>query len=185
MPDPRTLAHLSALYQGSDDPWQHRSSAYEQRKYAATLDMIGPARVAQGLEIGCGNGTLTARLLPLCDRLVAIDCVAEAAGLARAAAPGALVLCGQAPADLPDIRPDLVVLSEVLYYLRPDEIADLAAWLRDRMPPGGRVAIVSWTGETGETLRGPEAARLLAAGLAPRQAQHRGEAGFDLDLLTV
>ncbi|SMO98326.1 SAM-dependent methyltransferase [Paracoccus laeviglucosivorans] len=168
MPHERTLRHLNQLYAASSDPWRHRTSLYERAKYAATLEAIGPGPFQHALEIGCGNGTLLALLAPRCRALTGLDCTRKAVTLARAAVahmPHVTVCCAAAPDDLPAIRPDLVVLSEVLYFLTPPEIVRLADWLN---PLRARIVCVNWLGPTEEALDGCGALRLFAAALGRR-----------------
>lgn len=163
MPSRDVLDHLAGLYAASDDPWQHRTSPYEAEKFKRTLAAIGPGPFAEALEIGCGNGTLARLLAPRCRRLVAMDCIPAAIRAARTALsdqPQAEVIEGTAPADLPPLRPDLVLLSEVLYFLQPAEIDQLGQWLLDRTR--GRVIAVNWTGPTDEPLDGPGAVARLS-----------------------
>ena len=167
------MAHLRRLYAASEDPWQHRTSAYEAAKYRATLEAIGPGPFRHALEIGCGIGALSARLAPRCQRLTAMDCIPAAVARARASLARldhAEVLLGSAPQDLPPIRPDLILLSEVLYFLTPDEIDRLAAWIARH--GAGAVIAVNWTGPTEEELTGETAVALLHARLPIRQTRH-------------
>lgn len=163
MPSRDVLDHLAGLYAASDDPWQHRTSPYEAEKFKRTLAAIGPGPFAEALEIGCGNATLARLLAPRCRRLVAMDCIPAAIRAARTALsdqPQAEVIEGAAPAGLPPLRPDLVLLSEVLYFLQPAEIDQLGQWLLDRTR--GRVIAVNWTGPTDEPLDGPGAVARLS-----------------------
>lgn len=173
MPHSDTLAHLSRLYAASEDPWNHRSSPYEAAKYRATLSAIGPGPFREALEIGCGNGELASLLAPRCLRLVAMDCIPAAARIARrrlAPFAQAQVLDGSAPRDLPPMRPDLVLLSEVLYFLTPSEIAALGDWLNRNAK--GPVVAVTWTGPTDEPLDGTTAVGLLAQRLVAERTVH-------------
>lgn len=170
MPRPEVISHLSRLYAECDDPWNHRTSDYEARKYAQSLDAIGPGPFHHGLEIGCGIGELSRRLAARCRRLTAVDCIpkaAEAAQSALAHLDHVQVILGTAPRDLPQIQPDLVVLSEVLYFLTPKEIRELASWIKAHCR--GSVVAVNWTGDTDEDLTGHMAAELLAAHLLVRR----------------
>lgn len=165
MPLERTLRHLDDLYAASDDPWRHRTSSYERAKHAATLAAIGPGPFYQALEVGCGNGTLLAALAPRCRLLTGLDCAPAAVALAKAAVahlPHVNVCHSAVPDDLPTIRPDLVVLSEVLYFLSPPEIVRVARWLKLLR---ARVVCVNWLGLTEEELDGTTAITLLASSL--------------------
>lgn len=180
LPRKDVLDHLSRLYAASDDPWAHRSSSYEAGKYDATLAAIGDGPFDNALEIGCGNGTLARRLVPLCRNLTVIECIPAAAALARAALAGctqARVIHGTAPQDLPQLRPDLVLLSEVLYFLTPGEIRDLGCWLLAHS--AGPVVAVNWTGATDEPLDGTAAVALLADMLGPPATDDRGAYRID------
>ena len=129
MPLERTVRHLTGLYDTDADPWGHLTRPYEREKYARTLDAMGARRFRQGLEVGCGIGALTELLAPRCDRLTSIECVCAALARARmrmAGAPHVILIEGAAPDDLPPIAPDLIVLSEVLYFMTAGEIDRLA-----------------------------------------------------------
>ena len=80
-----TADYFDELYAGDPDPWGFETSAYEQAKYAATIDALEGRRYAGALEIGCSIGVLTARLAEHCDALLAVD-AAQAAADARARA---------------------------------------------------------------------------------------------------
>lgn len=181
MPHKDTLNHLTRLYEANDDPWGHWTSAYEAQKYAATLQAIGLGPFRHALEIGCGNGALANLLAGRCDHLTAMDCVPAAVASARrnlAHHPHVCILHGVAPRDLPLVRPDLVLISEVLYFLTHDEITALAHWLRTEV--AGPVIAVNWTGPTDEALTGPQAVEHLAGTLGPARKIHYD--GFDIDL---
>src|SRR5690606_33413391 len=114
LPRPETLRHLAQIYSGSDDPWGHRTSPYEKEKYDATLEAIGSGPFENALEIGCGNGTLLARIATRCRIAIGVVFIPEAARQARMAVADlnrVTVLEATAPEGLPDISPDLVVLS--------------------------------------------------------------------------
>ena len=163
MPRRSVLDHLARLYARSDDPWNHRTSPYEAAKYAATLAAIGPGPFGQALEIGCGNGSLARQLAPRCARLTAMDVTPAAVETARrhlADLPQVTVTQAMAPQGLPEGCFDLVLLSEVLYFLTPGDIPLLGRWLRGHAT--GRIVAVNWTGPTDEELDGPRAVALLA-----------------------
>ncbi|MFC0201208.1 SAM-dependent methyltransferase [Paracoccus rhizosphaerae] len=165
MPLESTLRHLDSLYAGSDDPWNHRTSPYEQSKFAATLAAVGEGPFRNALEIGCGNGTLLALLAPRCHRLIGVDCIPRAVALARKAVaehPHVSVCEACIPAELPALQPDLVLLSEVLYFLGEADIHQLAAWLLARRP---RIVCVNWLGSTDESQDGTSAMQIFQTAL--------------------
>lgn len=184
MPRKETLDHLARLYAANDDPWDHRTSSYEADKYAATLAAIGPGPFTQALEIGCGNGTLARRLADHCDSLTVMDCIPATVLSARRAlalSPHVTVLQGSASHDLPDLCPDLVLLSEVLYFLTADEITALGHWLLSNVT--GSVIAVNWTGPTDEELNGMQALSILHTVLG--RSEPILHTGYRIDLFSI
>lgn len=181
MPRPSVLDHLARLYAASDDPWDHRTSPYEAAKYQATLEAIGVGPFDNALEIGCGNGSLSRRLAPRCRRLTAMDVTPAAVAAARrhlADLPHVAVIRAMAPQGLPDGPFDLVLLSEVLYFLTPDDIALLGGWLLTHAT--GRVVAVNWTGPTDEELDGLRAVALLAKAIGQPATTDQGDYRIDV-----
>lgn len=141
------VEHFEAQYRADPDPWRYRGSAYEQRKYAATLSACGPGPFQCALELGGSIGVFSARLAPRCRHLTTIDYSPTAVRRARAAVAQhrqARVLLGAIPEDLPEGRFDLVVASETLYYLEAAALEQTLDVLEARMLPGGRLVCVHW-----------------------------------------
>lgn len=159
-----TLAHLHRLYAETDDPWHFATSPYEQSKFAATAAALSCPRYSDGLEIGCGNGALAQHLAPRCDRYTGIDAIPRAVAAAQNRAPQARFLQGAYPCPLPNGPFDLIILSEVLYFLTPQLIETLAADLL-RIAPQAEVICVTYLGDTAQQLQGVEALALLQAAL--------------------
>ncbi len=135
--------YFDDLYAVADDPWSMRTRWYERRKYALTVAALPRERYGDGLEVGCSVGELTAALAPRCERLTAWDTSAAAVARAASRNPGVAVEQRAAPTDpLPPV--DLLVLSEVLYYLSPEDLAALLAQVRTAVRPGGTVVAVHW-----------------------------------------
>ena len=145
------VSRFADLYAADADPWQTRTSWYERRKRDVVLACLPRERYAHAAEPGCGLGTLTAALAARCDRVTASDPVPAAVEAARrAVGPGADVLAAALPdVDALPAAADLVVLSEVLYYLAPDDVAQVA----DRIPSGADVVLVHWCGWPAEAPR--------------------------------
>lgn len=152
-PDRASLpaAYFDATYARHDDPWGFTDRPYEARKRALTLAALPDARYPRGLEVGCSIGVLTAELATRCDALTGTDVADAALDAARARLADAphvqLVrgaLGGTGDDELPGGPFDLVVLSEVGYYL---SWADLTAALPDllsRLARGGTVLACHW-----------------------------------------
>ena len=78
---------------------------------------------------------------------------------------------------------DLVVLSEVAYYLTADGLEDALDALDVSLQPGGHLVAVHWLGETDYPLRGDEVhARLRRHPTLAHLSSYREDA-FVLDVL--
>ncbi|WP_158639135.1 SAM-dependent methyltransferase [Elioraea rosea] len=187
MPTSGVRAHLAALYAGSDDPWNTHGSAYEREKFSQTMASLPRSRYRRCLEVGCGAGALTALLAARCDGLVAIDCTAEAVAAAKAHASRANVafIEGTVPWVWPAQAPDLVILSEVLYFMTDDESAALAVRLAEDCADHCDVVLVNWRGDTGGAINGEAAALRLTRRLAEthRLLASCGFGRFHIDVL--
>lgn len=180
--------YFDALYARDPDPWRFAASPYERHKYDATLQALPRQRYARALEVGCSIGVLTRRLAERCDELLALD-VAEAAlkeARSRCAdLPHVRFERRHVPAEWPDGRFDLILLSEVVYYLDGDDVHRLAASVDAATLPGAHVVLVHWLGETHYPLTGDEAAdSFMRASRAARIAGSR-TADYRLDVLAV
>lgn len=157
------------LYDRADDPWDFQSSPYEHAKYDATVAALPERRFAHALEIGCSIGVLTARLAERCDRLLALDLAEAAVARARrrcGVLPGVEIRQACIPRDWPDGAFDLILISEVLYFLSPADIAETSRLAHAALAPGGTILLVNWTGPTDTPTTGEQAATLFMGGLA-------------------
>ncbi len=162
-----TLEQLHRLYADTDDPWNFDASPYEQAKFAATRDALTRDRYRSALELGCGNGALARHLSPRCARYTGLDAVGKAVEAARKKVPEARFVTGCYPCPLPGEGFDLVVLSEVLYFLHPEDIALLCRDLA-RKAPRAEILCVTFLGDTEQALQGVEALDLFATGSRAR-----------------
>lgn len=153
--------HFERLYRASADPWDYQTSPYEAAKYDATLAALTRPRYACALEAGCSIGVLSARLARRCDRLLAVDLVGRAvekAALRLGAFPGARALRARLPEGWPQGQYDLIVLSELIYYLSAPGIDALARSVARDARAGAECVIVQYQGDTETDIR-PNAAR--------------------------
>jgi SAM-dependent methyltransferase len=135
-------AFFHELYAADADLWDFETSPYEAEKYDATIQALESRRFACGLEIGCSIGVLTARLADRCDTLLAIDVAEAALDKARERVPGVDFELREVPEEFPDGVYDLIVVSEVLYYLdAPAFDATLNAIERTLLPKGALLAV--------------------------------------------
>lgn len=170
--------HFERRYRREGDPWQLEHPWYERRKRAITLACLGRDRYRRAFEPACGPGLLTASLAERCDALVATDPATTAVDTTRrrlAAAPHVRVDRGAVPDDWPPGRFDLVVLSEVGYYLSPaalEIVIDRARGCLDR--DDGELIAVHYRPPSDEHLLDGDGvhARLAAAPGLRRAVRH-------------
>ncbi|MDO5711785.1 MAG: PIG-L family deacetylase [Micrococcales bacterium] len=144
-------ARLSAMFDGGDDPWHTRSSWYEKRKRDLCLAALARRRYRRILDIGCSVGTLAAELAGRADEVVAVDSTPEAIAHARrryASLQHVRWILADVPADLPDDSFDLVVLSEVGYFLTGAQLLGTLRHARRCLSPGGEILLCDWTHPT-------------------------------------
>lgn len=168
--EPRTASapidRFAALYAGANDPW-NTGSWYERRKRAVVLAGLPRERYRSAFEPGCGAGELTVGLAGRCDRLLASDPVPAAVARARAAtrdAPGVRVDLAALPAAVPGGPVDLVVFSEVLYYLDDIAVTETLDRTLAALEPGGDVVVVHWRGWPAEAPRDADATHRMLRG---------------------
>lgn len=137
-------SYFDRMYEQSPDPWSLGRRAYEQRKYDITVASLPRARYARAFEPGCSVGLLTRLLAERCDEVVASDIVEQPLLTAARRAPSATFRVGGVPGDWPPGSFDLVVLSELLYYLPARERAETTGRARDSVQAGGHLVAVHW-----------------------------------------
>ena len=141
-----TIPDFERLH-AQDDPFGYHSRWYEARKRSLLLASLCHRRHARGWELGCSNGVLTAALADRCDSLLATDLSAAAVLQARqavAARPHVTVQQARHPGDWPEGTFDLVVCSEMGYYLRADELPPLREGLHAALAPEGLLVACHW-----------------------------------------
>ncbi|RHA44094.1 bifunctional PIG-L family deacetylase/class I SAM-dependent methyltransferase [Cellulomonas rhizosphaerae] len=141
------VTYFDAAYERRDDPWRLATRWYEQRKRALTIASLPAERFGSALEIGSSIGMLTAELAPRCDRLLATDLAARAVASAAARVadqPHVTAVQHDIRDGVPDGPYDLVVLSEVGYYLTRPELLTLARRLRSALTPVGVLVACHW-----------------------------------------
>ncbi|WFU23347.1 SAM-dependent methyltransferase [Bradyrhizobium sp. CB1717] len=117
----------------ADDPWRLDSSSFEQERYAQMLRMSRcNGGVACALEVGCGAGAFTGMLAPLCARLTVVDVMPQAIERARRRTRKWSHITW-VTSDIQRFwtteRFDLIVVAEVLYYLK--DIVEMHAAIRN------------------------------------------------------
>jgi 2-polyprenyl-3-methyl-5-hydroxy-6-metoxy-1,4-benzoquinol methylase len=180
--------YFDAVYASDPDPWKFASSAYERDKYAATLAALPKPRYASALEIGCSIGVLTHDLALRCDALLALDAaLAPLREAERRCAEISNVRFEQmfVPEQWPDGVFDLILLSEVVYYLCAEDVRRLATRVAQALAREGDIVLVHWTGETDYPLTGDHAAEVFIGAMGETAQVKRGDHSrdFRLDVL--
>jgi trans-aconitate methyltransferase len=142
-----SLADFEARYRVDPDPWGYATSEYERDKYDATLAACGEGPFADALELGASIGVFSALPAGRCERLTTIDGAPTAVAAARrrlASVTNVDTILGEIPDAIPIRRFDLVVASEVLYYLTAPELARTLGRLESSMVPTGRLVAAHW-----------------------------------------
>jgi SAM-dependent methyltransferase len=181
-----SAADFEARYRADPDPWGYTHSEYERHKYAVTLAACGPGPFACALELGASIGVFSELLAPRCRRLVTVDAAPTAVAAARerlSGRPQVEIILGDIPAAIPTETYDLVVASEILYYLSPDRLDATLAVLEQRLAPGARLVAVHWRPDGPERPFDAESAHARLRDQAWLAAEHRG--GTDDYLLEV
>lgn len=172
--------YFESLYAASEDPYAVRTRWYEARKRSLLLAALPRARYRHAFEPGCGLGELTLALAARCDRLLASDFSARAVAIARQRTDGLPHVDVRRQA-LPDDWPlepgpgafDLIVLSEIGYFLDRQAMQRVAACCERTLAADGTLVACDWRpGFAQRSLPTAEVQGILAAlGLA-RLALH-------------
>ena len=181
--------YFDALYTANPDPWNFAASPYERAKYALTLNAMRKPRYRSCLEVGCSIGVLTRSLASRCDTVIAVDTSSTPIVEARrrsADLPGVRFEQMFVPEQWPGGVFELILLSEVVYYLSPVDVGRLADRVTRSLSEGGSVILVHWTGPTDYPLSGDEAAALFIEQMGSTCVVERADryAEFRLDVMS-
>lgn len=139
--------YFEGLFAGNNDPWGFRQRWYEQRKRLVTLAALPRPHYRAIFEPGCANGELSAALAERCDRLLCCDTSAAAANLARTRLSlfdHAEVRHGRLPGDWPEEKFDLIVFSEIGYYLDRQDLTEVIRRISDSLTADGQLLACHW-----------------------------------------
>lgn len=181
--------YFEDVYSASDDPWEFETSDYEASKYAETLRALPRAFYGDAFEIGCSIGVLSERLARRCGRLLSVDVAERALKRARERCrdlPQVRFERMRVPDEYPDGRFNLIVISEVGYYLSLDDLHRLQDLVIASLNADAHLLLVHWTPFvadyplTGDRvhdsfmeLAAPEESTLLASARTQREDSHR------------
>lgn len=138
---------FEAAYARSADPWASAALGYryQRLKYDKLMALLPRGRFARVLDLGCGLGLLTQKLAKRSGHVLGLDISTAAVERARgrAAKLDNLQFEQGDIMDLPtslDGRFDLVVVSDVIYYLSLLDdllLGNLAVRIANLLSPGG------------------------------------------------
>lgn len=147
-------AAFETLYREDADPWASVTErfGYQSRKYDVVVNLLPKERrFSAALDLGCGLGTLSRRLVAHADRVLGLD-VAQAAIDRASAAYRDVPGLSFAQGDVRDLSAsldglfDLVLIADTIYYLAPitdEELEALAARIARLLAPGGLCVLVN------------------------------------------
>lgn len=168
------FVHRSAgfddLYRHADDPWSVGQRWYERRRAGLIMAMLPKPRFDRAFEPGCSIGMLSEQLAGRCEELICADVVPAAVHAARqrlrASGAGASVEVRCAGIeDWPAGSFDLIVFSELAYYLSDASFAGFLASAAASLRPGGVVLAAHWRHPVPGGYRSAESAHAALAGI--------------------
>ena len=176
------------LFAQSADPWHFEGSWYEERKRNIVLACLPHRRYASVFEPGCAGGYLSEHLAQRTDRLLAWDGSERAVQYTTdrlRAHPHCTAAQGWIPNQWPDESFDLIVLSELLYYLPEQDIKSIAQRCRANALPGVATTVLAchWLRPFQNfPLGGTAAHAILHADLQMTQVAQWVDSDFRLDI---
>ncbi len=182
-------AYFAAKYRASADPWQLSGSRYERRKYACTTTLFPREHYHNAFEPGCSIGILSEVVASRCDRLLCWDIDPRAAETTRrrmARNPGVTVEEGAVPGNWPKAMFDLIVISELAYYLCANDRRALWTAAAASLQRGGTLVAVHWRPECAEhCCKGDTVHAELRADPRFESVGSYSERDFIIDLVTT
>jgi trans-aconitate methyltransferase len=145
-----TESYFNDVYGANEDPWNFETSEYERGKYAATIAALPREQYENAFEIGCSIGVLTSMLAPRCGQLLAVDAAEAPLQKARKRlenVPQVRIEKMAVPQQFPEGSFDLILISEVGYYLSEADLHILIQKCVEQLVPGGNLLLVHWTPE--------------------------------------
>ena len=142
-----TEDYFTHVYAANDDPWNFETSPYEAGKYIATMEALPKNHYCNALEIGCSIGVLTRMLAEKCLHVLATDISEKALEFAEIKCREVENVSFQKlnfPNDLPSDLFDLILISEVAYYLSEEDWKIAMHKIFDILTEKGEVVLVHW-----------------------------------------
>ncbi|WJW80162.1 SAM-dependent methyltransferase [Bartonella sp. TP] len=160
------------LYENSFDPWDYLTSRYEEEKYLTSLKTLPKQNYNRILELGCSIGVFTDKLASMAKSVYAIDSSTLALKRAKHICSkhnNIHFIQTKIPYNMPKLlykKFDLIILSEFLYYLTPEELQKLAYFIAQCLTSSAHLLLVSYSLPIDEQIQGPQAAEYFCSFLA-------------------
>ena len=157
------------------DPFGFDRNPEEQLKFARTLEACGGESLGRVLELGCAVGSFTEVLAPYADQVLALDVSQSAVDRVAqrlAAHPHVRAVAMSIPAEFPEGTFDVVVASDVLYYLPVAELQRCVERIHASLADGGAFVAVHYVPRMGSLLNGDEAHDVVTAHAAQLGMRH-------------
>src|SRR5690242_14025886 len=125
---PIKAAGFEEKFRADIDPWDYTNSSFEHFKREVLLRACGVQKHGRGLELACAIGETTRHLARRCLRLLAIDASETALAEAKRRTSGMSSVTlrrAMLPTQTPSGPFELIVVSEIAYYLNPRELSEL------------------------------------------------------------
>lgn len=142
--------YFKDVYDANDDPWNFETSEYEAGKYMSTLAALPRKKYENALEIGCSIGVLSKLLAERCGHLLSTDVSEKALRKAKERCHEVTNITFQKlsfPDEMPTENFDLIMISEVAYYLSPKDWGTASEKLYHIMKPKANLFLVHWLPE--------------------------------------
>lgn len=137
--DGRLVGEFEEMYRDFDDPWHQTTRERYASEKAAALNLLARLGAEFGarrvVELGSGLGHFTAKIAGAGFDVTGLDVSETAVGKARTAHPGLTFEVARFNQfdRLLALRPDVIVMSEITWYVL-DDLAAFVAFIRKELP---------------------------------------------------
>ena len=139
---PIDVSGFEQKFRENIDPWNYTQSRFERYKRTILLRACGRYKHGRVLELGCAIGETSRYLAPLSLRLIAVDGSSTAINEATKRLgyeKHVHFRLANLPGEMPRGPFELIVVSEIAYYLRLHQLATLGQRIIKALAPRGRV----------------------------------------------
>jgi SAM-dependent methyltransferase len=144
--NPINVGGFERKFRENIDPWNYTSSLFERFKRRVLIRACGLTKYGRVLELGCANGETTFALTRISLRLLAVDgsvTAIEAAKRRLAGNAHVSFSCLTIPEEMPRGPFDLIIISELAYYLPKHRLSLLGRRISASLASGGRAVVLN------------------------------------------